>query len=110
MIPEIGDALTGSGPTGEDCLSVNVWTRDPRPGARNPVVVYFHGGGYRSGSVNSVFYDGTALAKTHGVVFVGVNHRLNALGYLYLAELGGEVRGVRQRRPSRPGGRARVGA
>jgi para-nitrobenzyl esterase len=90
MIPEIGDALTGTGPTGEDCLRVNVWTRDPRLGARSPVVVYFHGGGYRSGSVNSVFYDGTALAKTHGVVFVGVNHRLNALGYLYLAELGGD--------------------
>jgi para-nitrobenzyl esterase len=90
MIPEIGDALTGSGPTGEDCLRMNVWTADLRPGSRNPVVVYFHGGGYRSGSVNSVFYDGTALAKTHGVVFVGVNHRLNALGYLYLAELGGE--------------------
>ena len=90
MIPEIGDALTGSGPTAEDCLSVNIWTADPRPGARRPVVVFFHGGGYRSGSVNSVFYDGAALAKTHGVVFVGVNHRLNALGYLYLGELGGE--------------------
>ncbi|MEQ1760317.1 MAG: carboxylesterase family protein [Vicinamibacterales bacterium] len=90
MIPEIGDALTGSGPTGEDCLSLNLWTADPRTTARRPVVVYFHGGGYRSGSVNSVFYDGTALAKTQDVVFVGVNHRLNVLGYLYLAELGGE--------------------
>jgi len=90
MIPEIGDALTGSGPTGEDCLRLNLWTADPRPSARQPVVVYFHGGGYRSGSVNSVFYDGTALAKTQGVVFVGVNHRLNALGFLYLREIGGE--------------------
>src|SRR5690242_42917 len=26
MIPEIGDALTGSGPMGEDCLRLNVWT------------------------------------------------------------------------------------
>jgi para-nitrobenzyl esterase len=91
MIPEVGDALTGSGPTGEDCLRVNVWTPEARAGgARRPVVVYFHGGGFRSGSVNSVFYDGTALARNHDVVFVGVNHRLNALGYLYLAELGGE--------------------
>jgi para-nitrobenzyl esterase len=90
MIPEIGDALTGSGATGEDCLRLNLWTADPRPTARRPVVVFLHGGGYRSGSVNSVFYDGTALAKAHDVVLVGVNHRLNALGYLYLAELGGE--------------------
>ncbi len=26
MIPEIGDALTGSGPMDEDCLRLNVWT------------------------------------------------------------------------------------
>ena len=26
MIPEIGDALTGSGPMSEDCLRLNVWT------------------------------------------------------------------------------------
>lgn len=90
MIPEMGDALTGSGPTGEDCLHLNLWTSDPRRGARKPVVVFFHGGGYRSGSVNSIFYDGTALARTRDVVVVGVNHRLNALGHLYLAEIGGD--------------------
>src|SRR5688572_33084317 len=26
MIPEIGDALTGSGPMDEDCLRLNLWT------------------------------------------------------------------------------------
>ena len=32
MIPEIGDALTGSGPMSEDCLRLNVWT--PSTGTR----------------------------------------------------------------------------
>ena len=30
MIPEIGDALTGSGPMSEDCLRLNVWTPGDR--------------------------------------------------------------------------------
>jgi para-nitrobenzyl esterase len=88
MIPEIGDALTGSGPMDEDCLRLNVWTpaadRDQRP-----VMVWFHGGGQRTGSGNSIFYDGTELARKHDVVVVTLTHRLNALGYLWLAGLSG---------------------
>jgi para-nitrobenzyl esterase len=88
MIPEIGDALTGSGPMDEDCLRVNVWTPALNQG-RRPVMVWFHGGGQRTGSGNSIFYDGTELARKHGVVVVTVTHRLNALGYLWLAGLSG---------------------
>ncbi len=88
MIPEIGDALTGSGPMHEDCLRLNVWT--PAPGrGRWPVMVWFHGGGQRTGSGNSIFYDGTELARKHDVVVVTLTHRLNALGYLWLAGLAG---------------------
>jgi len=91
MIPEMGDALTGSGPMGEDCLRLHVWTPEASSrGERRAVLVFFHGGGYRSGSANSIFYDGTALARRHNVVLVAVNHRLNALGYLYLETLAGE--------------------
>jgi len=88
MIPEIGDALTGSGPMDEDCLRVNVWTPAVDRG-RRPVMVWFHGGGQRTGSGNSIFYDGTELARKHDVVVVTVTHRLNALGYLWLAGLPG---------------------
>lgn len=88
MIPEIGDALTGGGPMGEDCLRLNVWTPAADQG-RRPVMVWFHGGGQRTGSGNSIFYDGTALAQRHDVVVVTVTHRLNALGYLWLAGLPG---------------------
>jgi para-nitrobenzyl esterase len=88
MIPEIGDALTGSGPMDEDCLRLNVWT--PATGAgRRPVMVWFHGGGQRTGSGNSIFYDGAGLARDHDAVVVTVNHRLNAFAHLYLAGVPG---------------------
>jgi para-nitrobenzyl esterase len=50
MVPEMGDALTGSGPMSEDCLRLNVWTPGVGRGTRRPVMVYFHGGGFRTGS------------------------------------------------------------
>ena len=89
MIPEIGDALTGSGPMSEDCLRLNVWTASTGRGDR-PVMVWFHGGGFRTGSGNSIFYDGKELARKHDAVVVTVTHRLNALGFLYLPEIGGD--------------------
>jgi para-nitrobenzyl esterase len=88
MIPEIGDALTGSGPMSEDCLKLNVWTPATGRGSR-PVLVWFHGGGQRTGSGNSIFYDGTELARQHDVVVVTVTHRLNAFAYLWLAGVAG---------------------
>ncbi len=90
MVPEMGDALVGPGPTSEDCLLLNVWTPAVRRNGRRPVMVWLHGGGFRTGSGNSAFYDGTELARKHGAVVVTVTHRLNALGFLYLSEIGGE--------------------
>ena len=87
MIPEIGDALTGSGPMSEDCLRLNVFT--PGTNGRRPVMVWFHGGGQRTGSGNSIFYDGRELARQHDVVVVTTTHRLNAFAYLWLAGLPG---------------------
>jgi para-nitrobenzyl esterase len=77
------------GAESEDCLHLNVWTPGLRDGGKRPVMVYFHGGGYTYGTVNSVLYDGNRLAHRGDVVVVTVNGRLNAFGFLYLAELGG---------------------
>ena len=85
MVPEMSDALTGHGPMSEDCLTLNVWTADARRRSKRPVMVWFHGGGFRTGWSGSALYDGTALARKHGVVVVSVNHRLNLFGFLYLA-------------------------
>ena len=74
-------------PESEDCLTLNVWTPEARPGGRRPVMVYFHGGAYSTGSVADPLNDGQHLARGEDVVVVTVNHRLNAFGYLYLARL-----------------------
>jgi para-nitrobenzyl esterase len=77
------------GPMSEDCLYLNVWTASLERAAKRPVMVWFHGGGFAVGSGGSVRYDGTNLAHKHDVVLVTVNHRLNAFGFLNLAEIGG---------------------
>ncbi len=78
---------------GEDCLRVNVWTPSisPSSGKKRPVMVWFHGGGWTGGSGNDLAsYDGENLSRGGDVVVVTNNHRLNMLGYLNLAEAGGE--------------------
>lgn len=77
--------MASYGPQDEDCLFLNVWTADPDPRAAKPVMLYIHGGAYSNGSVTDPLNDGHALAARGDVVVVTVNHRLNALGYLYLA-------------------------
>src|SRR5215216_1018166 len=74
---------------GEDCLVMNIWTPNPSSG-RRPVMVYFHGGGFASGSGSYSIYSGRELARKHNVVAISVNHRLNVFGFLYLAEYGGK--------------------
>jgi para-nitrobenzyl esterase len=75
---------------GEDCLRVNVWTPEINDSKRRPVMIYMHGGGFTQGcSQDLLSYDGDSLARNHDVVVVTHNHRLNAFGYLNLAELGG---------------------
>ena len=83
--PQNGD----EGPGSEDCLFLNVWTPGLRDGARRPILFYIHGGGYNNGSGSSPLYDGGNLCRRGDVVVVTVNHRLNAFGYLFLAELAG---------------------
>jgi len=85
----MGD-LIGPGTMSEDCLVLNVWTPSLARASKRPVMVWLHGGGYTTGSAGVPLYDGTNLAGKHDVVMVGINHRLNVFGYLYLAELGGE--------------------
>ncbi len=79
------------GQPGEDCLRVNVWTPGINDNAKRPVMVWLHGGGFSAGSGQELkSYEGENLARRGDVVVVSLNHRLNVLGYLNLAELGGE--------------------
>ncbi|MCM2999818.1 carboxylesterase family protein [Paenibacillus cellulositrophicus] len=72
----------------EDCLYLNVWTRgcEKEP---MPVLVYIHGGGFVSGT--GADCDGLRHAAEDGIVYVSINYRLGALGFLYLGEVLGEA-------------------
>ncbi|QUW78824.1 carboxylesterase family protein [Streptomyces mirabilis] len=65
---------------GDDCLNLNVWTPEPGPGARLPVMVWIHGGALTRGSSAVPVYDGHAFARD-GVVLVSINYRLGVEGY-----------------------------
>jgi para-nitrobenzyl esterase len=69
------------GATSEDCLYLNVWTPARNAAERLPVMVWFHGGGFTSGSASESIFDGAGLAH-RGVVVVSVNYRLGPFGFL----------------------------
>lgn len=76
------------GPMSEDMLKLNIWTSSLS--GKRPVMVYFHGGGFSFGSSYELpSHEGAQMARHHDVVQVSVNHRLNALGFLDVSEVGG---------------------
>jgi para-nitrobenzyl esterase len=83
-------ALLQTGPVGEDCLKLNVYTPEVgRRGRGRAVMVWFHGGGMASGSGSAASTDATSLARKQDVVVVCVTHRLNVHGFLHLGDLCG---------------------
>ncbi|MGW6784528.1 carboxylesterase/lipase family protein [Streptomyces sp. NPDC054987] len=86
--------LGGGGPVGsEDCLHLNVTVpAGPAAGMRpvprpRPVMVWFHGGGFFSGSGDA--YRPERLAVRGGAVVVTANYRLGVFGLFGHPELGG---------------------
>ena len=71
-----------SRPHDEDCLTLTICTPAPDGKAR-PVLVWLHGGAWISGAGSLDWYDGARLAREGDLVFVGVNYRLGALGWLH---------------------------
>ncbi|PWI44790.1 carboxylesterase family protein [Streptomyces sp. ICBB 8177] len=74
----------------DGCLTVNVWS--PRAafedGVPRAVLLWFHGGGFTSGSGGWDWYDGGRLAALGDMVVVTANYRLGPLGYLHLPDVG----------------------
>ncbi|UBM59680.1 carboxylesterase family protein [Marinilongibacter aquaticus] len=79
-------------PLSEDCLYLNVWTAAQKAEERRPVFVWIYGGGFNSGSAACAIYDGKAYAK-RGVVFISLNYRVGALGFLAHPALSQEQEG-----------------
>ncbi len=88
VIPEF-EPMDRAEPISEDCLRLNLWTAGVGPAGKRPVMVWLHGGGYTSGSGGFICYDGERMAAKQDVVVITVNHRLTAVGFLYLGDLGG---------------------
>ena len=84
--------LTDSAPVrwSEDCLTLNISTPACDSEGR-AVLVWIHGGGYRTGQSSIPWYNGTSFAN-NDVVVVSVNYRLGALGFTDLSHLGSEYK------------------
>ncbi|NKB98104.1 MAG: carboxylesterase family protein [Pseudomonadales bacterium] len=83
--------MTDSAPVrwSEECLSLNVSTPAIDTMAR-PVLVWIHGGGYRTGQSSIPWYSGIPFAENGNIVTVSINYRLGALGFTDLSHLGPE--------------------
>ncbi|NCF34185.1 MAG: carboxylesterase family protein [Proteobacteria bacterium] len=86
--------MTDSAPVrwDEDCLTLNISTPTNilATPAKRPVLVWIHGGGYRSGQGAIPWYNGTRFARDQDIVVVSINYRLGALGFADLTHLGDE--------------------
>lgn len=66
---------------GDEWLTVNVWTPDPDPSARRPVLVWIYGGAYKLGFSGSPGYDARRIASDGDLVVVTFNYRLGIEGF-----------------------------
>ena len=71
----------------EDCLYLNIWTQSCDTTAKQPVMVWIHGGGNLGGAGSEDAFDGTNLARK-GATVVTFNYRLGAFGFLAHPEIG----------------------
>lgn len=74
----------------EDCLYLNVWAPEgTEQGARLPVMVWIHGGGFVGGSGSSPENSGDQFTK-QGVILITINYRLGRLGHFAFPALSKE--------------------
>lgn len=90
--PQGASNMGVSAPISEDCLYLNVVTAAKSANAKQPVMVFYHGGGLTTGTGNSTTYNHPKLPN-QGVVVVTVNSRLGPFGYLAHPALAAEGRG-----------------
>jgi para-nitrobenzyl esterase len=84
QVPGMLEAMLGfdGSNMSEDCLNLNVFTRNaPTGSTKLPVLVWIHGGAYTNGAGSIPWYHGSALAS-RGAVVVTINYRLGSFGFL----------------------------
>jgi para-nitrobenzyl esterase len=78
--PQSGLLGASQDATGDDWLTINVWTPEPDPAAGLPVMVWIPGGGYVGGNSSLPEYDAGHLVRS-GTVVVTLNYRLGIEGF-----------------------------
>ena len=77
-------------PTSEDCLYLDLYRPSTaKRGAKLPVIVWLHGGGYTQGA--GVIYGGQTMAALTDTIVISINYRLGAFGYLALPQFDAET-------------------
>lgn len=72
-------------PTSEDCLYLNMIVPGKvDPSKRLAVMIWIFGGGFWSGCATLDVYDGKIFASEENIIFVSMNYRVSAFGFLYL--------------------------
>jgi para-nitrobenzyl esterase len=72
----------------EDCLTLNIQT--PSLTGSRPVLVWIHGGAYRTGQGATPWYNGANFVANGDIVVISINYRLGALGFTDLSRFGDE--------------------
>ena len=78
-------------PQDEDCLYLNVWkASDDTAAASRPVMVWIHGGSFRSNGTGEPEWLGhNIVADNHDVIVVSVGYRLGLMGFIDFSEVSG---------------------
>lgn len=89
---QMNNPIMGINESSQDCLYLNIWR--PEGEGPFPVMVWFHGGGYLSGSISQVLYNGAELARSQQVIVVNAAYRLGALGFGDFSKIAPELGAV----------------
>src|SRR5262245_30628818 len=82
--PHVAALLPEMTIAGEDCLTLNIWSRD-LGSTGQPVMLWIPGGMFQYGTAATSWYDGSRFARD-GVVCVTINYRVGADGFLHFID------------------------
>ena len=84
--------VASQGPNSQDCLYLNIWTKDTTT-TDKPVIVFIHGGSYIWGGTSDPTYDGQFFVRNlpegEDCVFITINYRLSFMGGVDMSSLEG---------------------
>jgi cholinesterase len=73
--------MGGVKPPSEDCLFVNVWTKNADRKAKRPVMLWIYGGAFAAGDSSWAIMNPVNITSNHDIVVVSFNYRLSMFGF-----------------------------